>query len=462
MTPTSHVTTRPPGSHDAVIVIPGIMGSELVDVTTGNTLWGLADASWYVSAWTTGQGLRNLQVTDPDPEREHRRVRATRLLRFPAFMPVLTGMEPYTRLMERIAQVVQRPEALRPFPYDWRLPVAHNAALLARVIEAHLKAWRWRAESHGPGGNRARVVLVAHSMGGLLVQELARIPGALDEVRAIITLGTPFLGSLDAVRMLSEGAGSPFPLPRRRLQALARTLPSVYELLPAYRCVQDNGVLRHLAAGDLAVDSDSVPSDRAAVRTLPLPGHRCLVGLGQPTFQSMTLRSGDVEVHHGIPDEHATAGADLLDHSGDGTVYRYSAELRQAERTYVHQSHGALARCKEAMDHVCAVISEDDQGAPLGGGELGLEVPDVVHAGEPFTFAVTGSQSAGASCYVVDLSTGGVQESPVLRYGDATHGGRRAGELLLTEPGLYRVAAAGGSGSPVTRLLLAAGRGDKP
>jgi pimeloyl-ACP methyl ester carboxylesterase len=456
MTPAIRATTRPSGSHDAVIVIPGIMGSELVDITTGKTLWGLADANWYVSAWMTGQGLRNLQVNDPDPEAERRRVRATRLLRFPAFMPVLTGVEPYTRLLERITQVVRHPAALRPFPYDWRLPVAHNAALLSRAIESHLTAWRWHAESRGPGGVRARVVLVAHSMGGLLVQELARIPGALDEVRAIVTLGTPFLGSLDTVQMLSEGVGSPFPLPRKRLRTLARTLPSVYELLPAYRCVQDSGMLRHLTAGDLGIAPESVASDRAATRILPLPGHRCLVGLGQPTFQSMSLLSGNIEVYHGIPDEDTTSGAGMLDHSGDGTVYRYSAELRQAERTYVHQSHGALARSKEAMDHVCAVISEDEQGAPLGGGELGLEAPDVVQAGKPFTIAVTGSQAAGASCYVVDLGTGSVNEAPVLRHGDAEDGERRTGELILTQPGLYRVAAAGGGGSPVTRLLLAA------
>jgi hypothetical protein len=132
-------------------------------------------------------------------------------------------------------------------------------------------------------------------------------------------------------------------------------------------------MLRHLTAGDLGIAPESVASDRAATRILPLPGHRCLVGLGQPTFQSMSLLSGNIEVYHGIPDEDTTSGAGMLDHSGDGTVYRYSAELRQAERTYVHQSHGALARSKEAMDHVCAVISEDEQGAPLGGGELGLE-----------------------------------------------------------------------------------------
>lgn len=152
MTGTSPPVTQLPKSHDAVVVVPGIMGSELVDVTTGRTLWGLADPNWYVSAWTTGQGLRNLHVSDPDPAVERRRVRATRLLRFPAFMPVLSGLEPYTRLMERVGEVVRHPEALRAFAYDWRLPVAYNAALLAKAIEAQLTAWRWRAESRGPGG----------------------------------------------------------------------------------------------------------------------------------------------------------------------------------------------------------------------------------------------------------------------------------------------------------------------
>jgi hypothetical protein len=31
---------------DAVIVVRGIRGSELVDTATGDVLWGLADARW--------------------------------------------------------------------------------------------------------------------------------------------------------------------------------------------------------------------------------------------------------------------------------------------------------------------------------------------------------------------------------------------------------------------------------
>ncbi|MEV4510951.1 hypothetical protein AB0K00_18510 [Dactylosporangium sp. NPDC049525] len=34
---------RPQLSSDLVVVVPGIMGSELTDAVTGETLWGLRD-----------------------------------------------------------------------------------------------------------------------------------------------------------------------------------------------------------------------------------------------------------------------------------------------------------------------------------------------------------------------------------------------------------------------------------
>jgi hypothetical protein len=82
-----------------VVVLPGLMGSELVDITTRKTLWGLADLGWYVSAWMFGGALDDLTVTDAERGGDARRVRATRLLRIPAFTPLLRGVEPYTELI---------------------------------------------------------------------------------------------------------------------------------------------------------------------------------------------------------------------------------------------------------------------------------------------------------------------------------------------------------------------------
>jgi hypothetical protein len=102
-------------THDAVVVVPGIMGSELVDAD-GRTLWGLRDLRWYVTAWTTGAGLRALRLTDEERAGHTGRVRPNGLLRFPAFMPVLAGLEPYTRLVTMVRDAVADPAAVRGSP----------------------------------------------------------------------------------------------------------------------------------------------------------------------------------------------------------------------------------------------------------------------------------------------------------------------------------------------------------
>lgn len=47
----------PDTTQDAVVVVPGIMGSELYDTATNTVLWGLANPGWLGRAWTTRQGL---------------------------------------------------------------------------------------------------------------------------------------------------------------------------------------------------------------------------------------------------------------------------------------------------------------------------------------------------------------------------------------------------------------------
>ena len=70
---------------DAVLVVPGVMGSELVDSRTRKVLWGL-NASVLGQAWLTGE-MRSL-VLDPEGT-TFERVEPTRLLRTPAWAPVL-------------------------------------------------------------------------------------------------------------------------------------------------------------------------------------------------------------------------------------------------------------------------------------------------------------------------------------------------------------------------------------
>ncbi|MGH3625402.1 MAG: hypothetical protein ACRDQ5_27080, partial [Sciscionella sp.] len=193
----------PDVSQDAVVVIPGIMGSTLVDTVTGDTLWGLDRLGWYRQAWTSGESLRALGNREPG------RIVARGLLRFPAWAP-LGNFEPYTTLIRGLHTMVAHPDAVLEFGYDWRLPVLDNARLLARAAHAHLTAWRAHpthdhARRISPDERPAQLVLVAHSMGGLLARALPLVEGTNDshgdvpaltpDIRATITLGTPFEGA---------------------------------------------------------------------------------------------------------------------------------------------------------------------------------------------------------------------------------------------------------------------------
>ena len=454
-----------PVVRDAVVVIPGIMGSELVDTATGATLWGLNSVQWYVRAWISGASLQALALTDDERAGTYGRVRATRLLRFPAFAPVLQGCEPYTRLLKAIRRVVVHPDAVAEFAYDWRLAVAHNGQLLAEFTQRHLAAWRrhpaYLAEMRRADHDRpAQIVIVAHSMGGLLARHLTLIDGATEDVKATVTLGTPFFGAPKAAVLLSSGRGAPVPLPRRRLRDLAATLPGVHDLLPVYRCVDVGPTALRLSPGDvgsLGGDRDLAAAAfewQASVAGTLLPGHVQVVGAHQPTVQSLTLVDGVATGHNYTYRPRGGPGAvvDRVDLSGDGTVPRESAQLPPEAAMPLAQSHGAVAMADEALLVVADVLADQRTGPWLGTGELGLDLPDVVRAGTTFDVLISGvDHPRDAACRIVDVASERLVAVPNLVRAD----GRVLARVCLSDSGLYRVGVGGGGTSTVSQLLLA-------
>jgi hypothetical protein len=451
-----------PSCTDAVIVLPGIMGSELVDVASGDVLWGLADPRWYVSAWTTGEALRRLAVTEAERGGDTRRVRATRLLATPAAVPLFHGVEPYTRLRAAVRRACAHPDAVVDFPYDWRLPVTHNAARLGRLAEEHLAAWRrhpsWAGRRADP--RAARLTLVAHSMGGLVARQYIDDLGDAAEVRLLITLGTPFYGAVKAAYTLSSGRGTVPPLPRRRLRELVRTMPGLYDLLPSYRCVTSAGAPdRRLTrsegaarGGDPELAGWALAGAERSWRDGG-PALRTMVGVDQPTMQAMRLDAGEVVA------EYSLGGAD---HRGDSTVYRRSASTGAVTPSYLPQSHVALAKTDETVAFVRAVLTEGVLGPPLpGAAEVGLDVPDVVVAGEPFEIRVAGADPAAAVCRVMEADTN-VRLPPPPRLRPGAGGGPARTVARFDRPGIYRVLAEGSGYSAVSQLVLAvpAGAGE--
>src|SRR5262249_14724071 len=119
-------------------------------------------------------------------------------------------------------------------PYDWRLDNVESARRLSALID------QLRVDYGRPD---LKVNIVAHSMGGIVSRYLLRygtedvldrddaVPTMAGEskINRVILLGTPSLGSTNALRDMIDGAE--IGLDSVEPETLV-TLPSVYQLLP--------------------------------------------------------------------------------------------------------------------------------------------------------------------------------------------------------------------------------------
>jgi pimeloyl-ACP methyl ester carboxylesterase len=127
------------------------------------------------------------------------------------------------------------------FAYDFRRSVAEAADLLDVEVKARLDAL-------GLAGEEKRVVVVAHSMGGLVARHWLGVGGddghggprepAWRLCRTLITLGTPHRGAPKALNVLVNGVGKG-PFQFRKATDVLRAWPGVYELLPRYPAILD-------------------------------------------------------------------------------------------------------------------------------------------------------------------------------------------------------------------------------
>src|SRR6185369_7151858 len=121
------------------------------------------------------------------------------------------------------------------FSYDFRRSVRQTAERLAAEIDARLAGL-------GADARAGRVVVVAHSMGGLVARYWLGPLGGWKVCRALVTLGTPHRGAPKALDWLVNGPPV-LRTVRRELADEARAVlaewDSMYELLPRYPAIRD-------------------------------------------------------------------------------------------------------------------------------------------------------------------------------------------------------------------------------
>lgn len=126
------------------------------------------------------------------------------------------------------------------FPYDFRLGVRDAAEHLAAEINDRLRPLTEQARNQ-------RVIVVAHSMGGLVARYWLGPLGGARDCRALVTVGTPHRGAPKALDMLLNGFAAG-PLSFGRVSQVLREWPSIYDLLPRYPAVSN---AENIAAGAL-------------------------------------------------------------------------------------------------------------------------------------------------------------------------------------------------------------------
>jgi hypothetical protein len=452
---------------DVVVLVPGITGSVLRK--DGRDLWALSGTAFFDALKSLGRNLDALRLQGDDETLDDLGdgITAHRLIDDLHIVPGLWKIDGYTAVARSLARSYKLVpgENYFEFPYDWRRSNVASARRLAR--ESHGWLQRWRRSSGNAG---AKLIFLAHSMGGLVVRWFTECLEGWRDTRMLVTFGTPYRGSLNAVGFVCNGMSKKLgPVELLDLTQLLRSFTSVYQLLPMYPCIDAGsglvrpGEARGVPNMDAARAAQALRFHRSieqAVQThLKQPRYQAaryrvhpIVGTFQPTWQSALVRDGGVELV-------ATLRGQAID--GDGTVPRPSAtpiELsgRNVE-LFISQTHGALQNTDTVLVQLARMLAPDSVGWDQfrSAADLSLQIDDLHAAGAPVPLRVREAGAPSASGLVVAVHEAASAREVARQALPAREDGTHAATLAPLAAGVYRVQVSGAQASVSDSFVVA-------
>ncbi len=449
---------------DVVVLLPGIMGSAIEK--NGVSIWDASLAAGGRLLWTAGKSLDALELRkDSDIGAD---AKATRLISDVHMIPFFWKIDGYSGLSQYIQTVlkVTPEENYFEFAYDWRL----DNRISARRLQEAAASWLEQRRKNFPD---AKLVLIGHSMGGLVARYFIEVLGGWRDTRRLITLGTPHRGSVKALDVLCNGLreciGSVTLLD---LSRLIQTFPSVYQLLPIYRCVGkttecleplERITQTTIGQLDLTRARHGIEFHREIERAVEKNcrnaayGYRQLpvVGTGQPTLLSAVLTD------QGVRSLRTYEGKTML--CGDGTVPRVSAtpiELsNRGLEMFAACPHASLQNFDPVRTQMNNTMNDIDisQMKALAAAEISLDLPDAIAATEVLIARARCPRSLEPIKAIIrNLDTNRVREA---EFADDPEG---SGWQVLTvadlDPAAYRIRVEAGTDSePIEDLFAVIG-----
>ncbi len=343
------ISFAPPatGPREAVVLLPGMMGSLLSSVR------GITTLVWINPLVFLNGNARYLQI-GPDGRQDA----------CPEVVITPVGVEKFT--YTKIGLALTREVDLFEFPYDWRRTTEFNA----RMLDASLERWA--------AGTDRKFILVGHSLGGLLARAyLALFPQQADKrIKQLVMLGAPNYGAVTAIQTLFSGNDTMQKVDglnkRNNIAEVVRSMPGLYNLLPPPEEHFPSGST-YAANWDLynagkwcvpGIRQEHLDNTRALYARLagtdPQIPQAQIAGCN---LQTMVSLAGDFSGFGGL----VQAAVERLprltpafraigEESGDGTVPLWSSRIQKAEIFYVQEKHVQMPNNRQVIEAVKCLI----------------------------------------------------------------------------------------------------------
>jgi len=471
---------------DLVVLLPGITGSVLQSAD-GEDIWAPSGGALWNWLSSCGDSVQNLELPAhlPGAAPPDDGVRARALV--PDFHGVfgLWKIDGYRAIAKLIHDKFDIggggdvPTNFVEFPYDWRRSNREAAAKLKSMVDTQLNAWR--AWSHWKD---AKVILLAHSMGGLISRYYLEVLEGWRDCRALVTFGTPYWGSVDPISYVANGYKEKFV----DLTNVLRSCPSIYELMacydvvkvgPDWKKVAEAGPLPHVDAAraadalkfhdEIAVAAEMNRNDPAYLtqgcKIIPM------IGVRQPTQQSVVLNLGRL-----VAQETRPKGIDDTLEGGDGRVPRVSAApieiFEEYRESFFVERHGSLQNNAQLLDDLCERLRQMQAHKPVRGtfeerskqkpAAIGLRLDDLYVNDEPVRIEAALIDRAGGGDIIatIDRLTGEAW-SKTIEFAAKKEEASTV-PIGALEPGRYRITAQAKEGylvaTPVRDVFEVAGK----